>query len=109
MIIEARDDVIRLTGAMEKNAWSSIQAALNFLLKDRPKGIIVDCLGLRIVSEEGADTFLEMIEYTQAKGKRILFCNLPENAREQVKRIPGLRSQLPIANSLEEARQSLEV
>jgi hypothetical protein len=43
----------------------------------------------------------------QAAGARIVVCNLPEGVRTVLRGLPGLRSQLPIAESVDEARASL--
>jgi anti-anti-sigma regulatory factor len=109
MIIQIKDDLVRLSGALVKNEWLTIKAAANLLLRDHPQGIIIDCSELGPVSEKGAKTFLDAIRDIQAGGSRMYVCGLPEEVLSVVKGVPGLRSQLPIANSLEEARASLKL
>lgn len=109
MIVYTRDDVLRLSGAMLKNQWLTIKAAANLLLRDHPQGIIIDCTELGHVSEDGAFTFLDAIKDITAAGARIMVANLPEAVMPVLRSVPGVRSQLPIASSLEEARDSLKL
>lgn len=109
MIIESKEDVVRLSGALRKNQWLTIRAAAGMLLQDYPEGIIVDCSNLQEVSEEGAKTFLEAMKDIDAAGTRIIVANLPKNVMEVIKTVPGVRSQLPVANSIDEARSSLRM
>src|SRR5579871_3810910 len=107
MIIETRGDVVRLSGTLHKNQWLTIRAAAGMLLHDHPQGIIVDCSQLQDISEDGAKTFLEAMRDIEAAKTRIIVVNLPENVLRVLKTVPGVRSQLPIASSIEEARASL--
>ena len=107
MIIETREDVVRLSGSLHKNQWMTIKAAANLLIHNYPQGIIIDCGELDNISQDGAKTFLEAIRDIEAAHARIIVTNLPENVLSVVKSIPGIRSQLPIAASVEEARASL--
>ncbi|CCW34542.1 STAS domain-containing protein [Chthonomonas calidirosea] len=107
MIIETQDDVVRLSGSLRQNQWPTIRAVAGMLLHDHPEGIIIDCANLQDISEEGAKTFLEAMRDIEAAGKRIIVANLPEHVLNVIKSVPGIRSQLPIANSVEEARASL--
>ena len=109
MIIETRGDVVRLSGSLHKNQWMSIRAAANLLLHEHPQGIIVDCAGLEDISEDGARTFLEAMRDIEAARARIIVASLPENVLTVIKTVPGVRSQLPIAASVEEARASLQM
>lgn len=109
MIIETRDDVVRLSGSLNKNQWLTIRAAANLLLHDHPQGIIIDCEDLVDVSEDGARTFLEAMRDIEAAKARIVVANLPANVRAVCRTVPGVRSQLPIADSVEEARASLRM
>jgi len=109
MIIETAEDVVRLSGSLHKNQWLTIKAAANLLLNDHPKGIIVDCSALTEVSEDGAKTFLEAMRDIDAAHTRIVVVRLPEKAMSVLKSVPGVRSQLPIADSIEEARASLRM
>ncbi|MCE7700084.1 MAG: universal stress protein [Methanobacterium paludis] len=77
------------------------------MLQDHPQGIIIDCSELERVSEDGAKTFLEAMHDIQLAGARMVVANLPQDVLQVIRTIPGVRSQLPIASSLEEARASL--
>ncbi|MCC6729865.1 MAG: universal stress protein [Chthonomonadales bacterium] len=109
MIVYTKEDMVRLSGALVKNQWLTIKAAANLLLRDHPQGILIDGSELEHVSEDGARTFLEAMRDIQAAGARIVVCNLPANVLEVLRGVPGVRSQLPIANSVEEARDSLRM
>lgn len=107
MIIETRGDVVHLSGSLNKNLWLTIRAAAGMLLNQYPGGIIVDCSELISISEDGAKTFLTAIEDIEANNTRIIVVNLPPNVLKVVKSIPGVRSQLPLAATIDEARASL--
>ena len=107
MIIETREDVVTLSGSLHKNQWMTIKAAANLLLQNHPNGIIIDCGHLAEISQDGARTFLEAMRDIEGAHARIIVANLPENVLKVVKSVPGIRSQLPIAHSVEEARASL--
>jgi len=109
MIIEAREDVVRLEGALDKNLWPTIQAAANLLLRHHMEGIIVDGSELTECSAEGAKTFRDAMDYIERYRARIVVCNLPECVEDVVRAVPGVRSRLPIAETLEEARASLRL
>lgn len=108
MIIYAKDDIVALTGALTKNEWLSIKAAANLLLREHPEGIIVDCEGLENVTEDGARTFLNALRDTQSADARIVVANVPRAVQETIQEVPGVRSRVPFAASLEEARASLK-
>lgn len=109
MIIETRRDVVLLSGMLHKNQWLTIRAAAGMLLRDFPEGIIVDCSGLQEVSESGAKTFLDAMKDIDAAHTRIIVANLPANVMQVLKSVPGVRSQLPIAESVDAARASLKM
>ncbi len=109
MIIETRGDVVKLSGTLHKNQWLTIRAAAGMLLNDHPQGIIVDCSQLEEVSEEGAKTFLEAMRDIDAAKTRIIVVSLPDKVLRVLKTVPGVRSQLPIAATVEEARASLQI
>jgi anti-anti-sigma regulatory factor len=109
MIIETRDDVVQLSGNLHKNQWMTIKAAANLLLQEHKNGIIIDCSHLADISEAGAKTFLEAMRDIEAARSRIIVANLPESMLATCKSIPGVRSQLPIAESVEAARASLRI
>lgn len=109
MIIESKDDVLSLSGSLHKNQWMTIKAASNLLLQDHHQGVIISCEHLEEISGDGAKTFLDAMRDIEAANARIIVSNLPENVLAVLKTIPGVRSQLPIAASVEEARASLRV
>ncbi len=109
MIIEAREDVVTLRGSLEENMWPAIQAAANLLLKQHPTGIIIDCGNLVTASGDGAQTFVDGMNYIRKQGARILLTHVPENVMQALREVPGAGSQLPVARNIEEARRSLEL
>jgi len=109
MIIEARDDVVRLEGALDKNLWPTIQAAANLLLRQHVQGIIVDASGLVRCSTEGALTFRDAMDYIERYHARIVVAAIPPEVMETIRAVPGVRSRLPIAESIEDARKSLSL
>lgn len=109
MIIEARNDVVMLEGCLDKNLWPTIQAAANLLLRHHTQGIIVDGSALTGCSPEGAQTFRDAMDYIERYRARIVVAQLPEPVMEVVKSVPGVRSRLPIAATVEEARASLHL
>src|SRR2546423_10502877 len=109
MIVTGSKDVILLSGALHKNQWLTIKAAARLQLRENPGGILIDCSELTEVSEEGTKTFLDAVKDIQGEGARIVFINLPENVLQVVRTVPGVRSQLPIAKSEDEARASLNM
>ncbi len=109
MIIETKDDVVKLSGSLTRNQWMTIKAAANLLLTNHPEGIIVDCSYLDSISEDGAKTFLEAMRDIEAAKSRILVVSLPQQVLAVCKTVPGVRSQLPIADTIEDARASLRM
>lgn len=107
MIVEARRDTVSLQGALTKNHWQTIKAAANLLLKRHPAGIVINCAGLTECTEEGAETFFDAQTYIQKHGARIVLCDIPEHVMEVLRRVPGVRSQLPVACTMAQARASL--
>ncbi|MDQ2686391.1 MAG: universal stress protein [Armatimonadota bacterium] len=109
MIIEARDDLVMLEGSLDKNLWPTIQAAANLLLRQNTQGIIIDGSELTGCSPEGAETFRDAMDYIERYRARIVVCQLPESVMEVVRAVPGVRSRLPVAATLEDARNSLRL
>jgi len=107
MIVEARNDTVNLLGALTKNHWQTIKAAANLLLKRNPSGIIINCAGITECTEEGAETFADAQSYIQRHGARIVLCDIPDHVMEVLRRVPGVRSQLPVACTMAQARASL--
>jgi nucleotide-binding universal stress UspA family protein/anti-anti-sigma regulatory factor len=109
MIIETHEDVVTLEGALDKNIWPTIQAAANLLLRRHTEGIIVDAGGLTRCSPEGAKTFGDAMDYIEHYHARIIICRLPPTALDCIRMVPGVRSRLPIAETVEDARSSLQL
>ena len=109
MIIEAREDVVKLEGTLDKNLWPTIQAAANLLLRHHPQGIIVDGSELTGCSPEGAKTFRDAMDYIERYRAHIVVSALPDGVMEVIRAVPGVRSRLPVAATIEEARASLSL
>jgi anti-anti-sigma regulatory factor len=107
MIIESKDDVVQLSGSLNKNQWQTIKAAAAGLLREHPTGIIIDCADLDKVSEEGAKTFVQAISDIESAQARIVVANLPPDLIAVCRSLPGASSQLPVADSVAAARASL--
>ena len=109
MIVESYEDVIVLSGVLSSNFWETIHTALSLILRRHPSGIIIDCSGITECSKEGAKTFIQAMEYIEEHDARILVASVPVPVLEVLKSVPEVRSQLPIASSVEEARRSLNL
>jgi anti-anti-sigma regulatory factor len=109
MIIEARGDVVHLQGTLDKNLWPTIQAAANLLLRQNVQGIIIDGEGLNDCSPEGAKTFRDAMDYIEHYHARIVVCQMPPCVMDVIRAVPGVRSRLPIAETVEAARASLKL
>lgn len=109
MIVEFVDDVLKLSGDLTTNQWETIRTAAGLLLKKHPQGIVVDCSGLRKVTEDGAQTFYDMMVYIQSKKARIIVAAVPQHVREVISHVPDIRSELAIAGTVDEARHSLDL
>lgn len=109
MIVEAMGDVISLSGSLTQNNWLTIKAACNLLLKQHPEGIIVDCSGLTQCTPEGALTFGDAVHDIESAKARIILVHMPPNVQDVVQKVPGVRSSVAIAKSMDEARASLKL
>lgn len=109
MIVEVRGDVVWLEGHLESNLWPAIKAAVNLSLKRHPKGIILDCSRLLSCSDDGVITFVHAMDYIHSVGARVLISCVPDEILEKIRGTQGVRSQLPIAKTLEDARASLNL
>jgi len=108
MIIEARNDVVLLEGRLQTNLWPTIQAAASLLLRSHAEGIIIDGSKLTECTLEGAGTFGDAMEYITSYNARIVVSGLSDDVIATIRRVPGIRSQLPIASTIDEARSSLQ-
>jgi hypothetical protein len=91
------------------NQWEAIRTAAGLLLKRHPRGVVVDCSGIRKVSDEGAQTFYDMMVYIESKKARIIVANVPAHVKEALSDIPDVRSRLAMAGSVADARKSLDL
>lgn len=108
MIIQTKGDVIRLKGSLVTNQWPAIKSAVILLLGDHPGGAIIDGSALTSISEAGAKTFLEASHFIESQSARVIVSGLSEPIIAEIRKIPGIRSQLVLASTVEEARASLE-
>lgn len=109
MIIESYEDVIILSGALRSNFWDTIHTAISLTLKRHPSGVIIDCSGLTEATPQGVETFQDAMSFIGSHDARIIVAAVPPNVMEILKTVPDVRSQLPIASSVEEARHSLDL
>lgn len=109
MIIEAREDTITLRGAIKSNIWPAIQAAAALLLENHPTGIIIDCFAVTQITARGTDTLADAFAYISSHDARIIVTGLSVEFLAQSKLAPAVRSQLPLADSVEEARASMRL
>jgi anti-anti-sigma regulatory factor len=109
MIVESYEDVIVLSGALRSNFWETIHTAISLTLKRHPTGVIIDCSGITECTPEGAATFVDAMEFIERHDARIIVAAVPPQVVDVLKSVPGVRSQLPIAASVEDARHSLDL
>jgi hypothetical protein len=110
LIVESYDDVIVLTGALRSNFWETIHTAISLTLRRHPTGVIIDCSGITEITEKGAETFHDAIDYvTEHDRARIVVAAVPQHVLDVLRMVPEVRSQLPIAKSVEDARRSLDL
>lgn len=109
MIVESYEDVIILSGALRSNFWETLHTAISLTLKRHPSGVIIDCGNLTEATPEGGETFRDVMEFIRRQDARVIVASLPENIREVLKSVPEVRSQLAIADSVAEARHSLDL
>ena len=109
MIIHVKGDVIEIKGLLVENHWVALRSAVGLLLERHPSGVIIDGSGLMEINEAGAHTFIDAAGYIEAHNGRVVISGLPSDILNQIRQMPGARSQLPLAASVEEARASLAV
>lgn len=109
MIVESYEDVIVLSGVLRSNFWETIHTAIALTLKRHRTGVIIDCSGITECTREGADTFVDVMAFIESHDARIIVAAVPPAVMEVLKSVPEVRSQLPIAASVEEARHSLDL
>lgn len=109
MIVESYEDVIILSGALRSNFWDTIHTAISLTLKRHPSGVIIDFSGITEATEEGLDTFVDAMHFINSHDARIIVAAVPEPVMQILRRVPEVKSQLPIAASVAEARRSLDL
>lgn len=110
MIVESYEDVVVLSGPLRSNFWETIHTAISLTLKRHPTGVIIDCSQITELTTGGADTFHDAIEFVKEHDRaRIILAAVPPAVMEVLKEVPEVRSQLPVAATVEEARRSLDL
>ena len=109
MIIQSKGDVIILRGMLTENHWPALKSVVSLLLKRHPAGVIVDGGNLTEVTQAGARTFLDASEYIESQNARVVVAGLSADIIREISGVPGIRSGLPLAATVEEARASLAV
>ncbi|MCW5936957.1 MAG: hypothetical protein KIT11_06600 [Fimbriimonadaceae bacterium] len=110
MIVESYEDVIRLSGPLRSNFWETIHTAISLTLKRHPTGVIIDCSDITEVTQEGAETFIDAIEFVNKfEDARIIVAAVPEHVMEVLRQVPNVRSQLPVVKTVDDARRSLDL
>ncbi len=107
MIVESYEDIVILSGALAANYWDTLHTAIALKLRKYPQGVIIDCSQLTEVSPRGVETFRSVMEYIERHDARVIVAAVPQHVREVMNSVPDVRSQLPVVNSVEEARRSL--
>lgn len=109
MIVESYEDVVILTGALRSNYWETIHTAVSLILRRHPEGVIIDCSNITECTAEGAETFHDVMDFINANETRVIVAAVPDAVMEVLKSVPEVRSQLPIAATIEQARSSLNL
>ena len=109
MIVESYEDVVRISGALRENYWDTLHTAISLVLKRYPAGVIIEGSGITEITPSGADTFRSVMEFIHRHEARVIVTALPDHILVVVRSVPDVRSQLPIATSVEAARKSLNL
>ncbi|MEP0765278.1 MAG: STAS domain-containing protein [Fimbriimonadia bacterium] len=109
MIVDWTEDVIFLSGDLTQDHWKTIRTAVALVLKRHPAGVIIDLSQIERITPEGTETFLHMLRYIESGEARFILANAPDHVRQALSKVPGVRSQLPVSSSIEEARASLNL
>ncbi len=107
MIIETYEDVIVISGSLKSNQWDTIHTAISLNLRRHPQGVILDCSGLVDANEAGIETFRSVMKFLEGHDARVIVASVPPQISEVLRKVSDVRSQLPIAANVEEARKSL--
>lgn len=109
MIVESYEDVVKLSGAVRVNFWSTIQTAVALTLQRHPSGVIIDLGAVTEMTPLGADSFRDALRFVESNDARIVVANTPEHVLQVLRQVPEVRSQLPIVDTVEQARRSLDL
>lgn len=109
MIVESYEDVIVLSGTLYSHFWEAVQTAIALTIRRHPTGVIIDCTNITGINEEGAKTFQEAIDYVLEHDARIIFVGVSPEVMKVLHDTPAVRSQLATAETVDEARQSLDL
>ncbi|MBQ0105250.1 MAG: STAS domain-containing protein, partial [Armatimonadetes bacterium] len=109
MIIETENDIIKFSGKLDRNLWPAAQTAVNMMLDEGRDAIIVDCHNLTEISADGLLTFADAFRYMNLRDVKLFFVGVDESVRKLAMATPGIRSSMPIAESVEDVRRSLAI
>ncbi|MEQ1823133.1 MAG: STAS domain-containing protein [Fimbriimonadaceae bacterium] len=109
MIVESYNDIIILSGSLESNHWETIDTAIALTLKRHPSGVIIDLSGLTEITPEGAETFHDAMDFIRNHHARVILAAVPAHVMDVLKNVPEVRSQIPICDTVEDARRSLDL
>lgn len=109
MIVHPYDDVIQLSGPLEFDYSEAMETAIAMILERHPSGVIFDCSEITHITEEGAETFQSAIDFVLHHRARLIFAAVPKHVEQAMRKVPEVRSQMATSDSVEEARQSLDV
>jgi nucleotide-binding universal stress UspA family protein/anti-anti-sigma regulatory factor len=109
MIVETYEDVIVLSGPLRSNYWDTIHTAISLVLKRHRTGVIIDCSGITEATPEGVETFRDAMAFIQSHDARVIVANVSPALDQVFRVVPEVRSQLPVAGSVEQARRSLDL
>ena len=105
MVIETNGNVIYVSGSLRTNQWPTIKAAAYLILREIPNGVVLlDCAGLRTISAEGRETFVDALRDMEARRLPLRVANLPERLQAQLEAVSGGRLHAHLAETPETAR-----
>jgi hypothetical protein len=87
MVISEHENVVCLSGVLEKNLWTTVKAVANMLLQRYPQEVIIDCAGLESITGSGTAMFQEAVNDIATTMMLIRFANLPQTMRVELQAI----------------------
>lgn len=109
MIVESYEDVVVLSGSLRSNVWETIHTAISLTLRRHPTGVVIDCSGLTDATVEGAETFRDAMQFIGSHDARVIVAAVPAEVLKVLRTVSEVRSQLAVAESVEDARRSLDL